>query len=437
MAEVRNQRVTVLGLGRFGGGIAVCRWLAREGAASITVVDAEPANKLADSVAQLAGLPIEFHLGPTQQQDADFTAANLIVASPAVPPASPQLALARAAGVPITTEICLYVERCRASFVGVTGTKGKSTTTALLGRMLGTKCKTWVGGNIGISLLAELPNIAAGDIVVLELSSYMLHYLGQRRWSPHVAVVTMLAVDHLDWHGSAEAYLDAKRNLVRHQRAGDIAVLNADDPAAARFAADTPAAVTWFSLRGSRAFRLALAGDHNQLNAQAAFAAASALGVDWESAQFAVADFAGLPHRLQLVHEHDGIRYVNDSIATIPQAAAAALRSFPPGLVIQIVGGSAKKNLPIDQLCAALSQRAKAVICIGQTGPTMASTLASQHRAGILPIEVCADLPAAVTKARALARPGDIILLSPGAPSYDQFPNFEKRGEQFSELAKR
>ena len=338
--------------------------------------------------------------------------------------------------MPITTEICLFVERCRASVFGVTGTKGKSTTSALLGAMLGKRFNVWVGGNIGRSLLTDLPNIDPTDLVVLELSSFMLDYLGRAGWSPHVAVLTMLGSDHLEWHGSRDAYLSAKANVVRHQRASDFVVVNGSDASALAIASESTGAVAPYAADAQPAFSLRLAGAHNQLNAQAAFAAASIVGVPFDEAQAAVASFDGLPHRLQVVFESaDGVRFVNDSIATVPEAAMAALAAFPQGRVVQIVGGSKKKDPPVAALCAALSERAKAVVCTGETGPKVAAALSAAGNT-VVHAEVIADFAAAVRRARALASPGDIVLLSPGYASYDQFANFQERGEAFARLAR-
>src|SRR4051812_8756993 len=338
MDDLRNKRVTVAGLGRFGGGIGVARWLVQQGA-KVLVTDRDPPEKLADSLKQLDGLPIELRLG--EHIESDFASADLVVTSPAIPPTNHYLQAAAVAGVPITTEIRLFIERCPArTVVGVTGTKGKSTTTKLLSLMLATRFKTWTGGNIGGLLLFELPKIELTDLVVLELSSYMLEHVKSLRWSPRVAVVTMVGVDHVEWHGSAEAYLEAKKNIVRFQKADDIALVSEENEASGSFADVTKARVVRYGMRDRRPFALTIPGRHNQLNAQAAFAAAKELGVTWEQAQGAVRDFPGLPHRLRLVHTSAaGVRYFNDSIATIPEAAVAALESFPDGTVIQIVGG--------------------------------------------------------------------------------------------------
>lgn len=430
--DVRAKRVTVAGLGRFGGQIAAARWLAGQGA-QVLITDQAPAEKLADSVRQLDGIPIDFRLG--EHREDDFTKADLIVASPAIPPSNKYLQAARAAGVPVMTEIRLFIERCPATIVGVTGTKGKSTTTAMLGQILRRRFTTWVGGNIGHSLLLELDKIDKTHLVVLELSSFMLEYLGEMRWSPHVAVVTMVATDHLDWHGSREAYVRAKTNLVRFQRPDDLAVLNEEDPGSMELSTQTRARVVRFGLRDRRPLQLMIPGKHNQSNAQAAFTAAYELGVGRDDAQEALRDFRGLPHRLELVHEHNGVRFFNDSIATIPEAAIAALESFPPKRVIQIVGGY-DKGLPMTAMCNALVERAKAVLCIGATGSKLAGMMSESPRQGAASVYHCGDLPTAMRIARQTASPGDIVLLSTGCASYDQFTNFEKRGEMFAELAR-
>jgi UDP-N-acetylmuramoylalanine--D-glutamate ligase len=432
MESLAGKRVTVAGLGRFGGGIAVTQWLCAQGA-KVVVTDQEPAEKLADSLKQLEGLPIELRLG--EHREDDFASADLVVASPAFPPTNKYIQAARAAGKTVTTEIRLFIERCPAKIIGVTGTKGKSTTTAMLGRLLETVGKTWVGGNIGKSLLADLDKISPSDLVVLELSSYMLEHLREARWSPHVALVTMISSDHLAWHGSLEAYLDAKRNIIRFQRADDVAVLNEDDAIAAGFALEAPGRVVLYGLKNRKKFDLLIPGTHNQLNAQGAFATAAIFGVDFAAAQKALADFRGLPHRLELVHESRGVSYYNDSIATIPDAAVAALQSFPSKKVIQIVGGYG--DMPITAMCAELVNRAKAVLCIGATGPAIADLLEeSQSQHGTASYR-CGDLATAVTMAKKIAAPGDIVLLSTGFKSYDQFVNFEERGEKFAELARR
>jgi len=330
------------------------------------------------------------------------------------------LLAAQRAGVAVTTEIRLFIERCPATIVGVTGTKGKSTTTALLGQMLEQKYRTFIGGNLGGSLLGLLPQMCAADAVVLELSSYMLEHLRPMRWSPDVAVVTMIADDHLQWHGGAAAYHDAKKNIVRFQTKDDFAILSEENAICASFATDTHATVSRYGIEGRAPFLLRIAGRHNQLNAQAAFAAANCLGVTREEAQLGIAGFEGLPHRMQVVHEEAGVTWINDSIATIPEAAIAASQSFPQGKVIQIVGGHARG--------------CKAVLTIGEIGPQLAARLRLTDTE-VRVIE-CGDLQRAVRAAKSMAAEGDFVLLSTGTASYDQFSNFEQRGEAFADMAK-
>ncbi len=453
MNDFAGKRVTVMGLGRFGGGVEVARWLVGQGA-KVIVTDLQPAGALADSVEKLDGFDIAFKLGG--HDAADFRETDLVVASPAVPPGSDMLKVAHGAGVPITTEIRLLVERLptRLTF-GVTGTKGKSTTAYLLAKMLagwrpieperaervrGRRAvrsgrvdlafdgerRVWLGGNYGGSLLSDLEHIRETDFVVLELSSYMLHHLGGAKWSPHVAVVTMVGEDHLAWHGSAEAYLEAKQNIVRFQSGDDYAVLPTFSKAGRAFKERTAATIVEYGKRAHlpEAFAPQLLGKHNRLNERAAYAAAALAGVYPEQAAFEVMDFAGLPHRLELVWEDErGVRWVNDSIATIPAAAVAACEAFEAGKVIQIVGGSDKGNdlTPMRDL---LPRRCKAVLTIGAMGRQIEG-------------EYVGDLASAVARAREIAEPGDVVLLSPGFASYDQFANFEERGELFTTEARR
>jgi UDP-N-acetylmuramoylalanine--D-glutamate ligase len=249
-----------------------------------------------------------------------------------------------------------------------------------------------------------------------------------------VAVVTMVAADHLDWHGSRDAYVNAKSNIVRFQRPDDIAVLNAEDPGSLAFASQTPAHIVRFGVTDRKPFELLVPGRHNQSNAQAAWAAASQLGVAREDAEAALREFRGLPHRLQLVHESNGVRYFNDSIATIPEAAVAALESFPPHRVVQIVGGY-DKGLPMNAMCGALMDRAKAVLCIGATGKKLVELMSPGAVQNAAAVYDCGDLPTAMKLAKQVAAPGDVVLLSTGCASYDQFVNFEERGEVFARLA--
>lgn len=448
----QNQRVTVMGLGRFGGGVGVTRWLADVGA-RVTVTDLKPAERLKASVEEIAGSGVTLRLGGHDERD--FHQADLIVASPAVPDDSPFLQVARSAGVPVTTEINLFVERCPARCVGVTGSVGKSTITAMVGHVLRETMsdgRVWVGGNIGRSLLEELPDITAADIVVLELSSFQLQHTPAVRWSPHVAVITNITPNHLDRHGTFDAYLAAKLNIVRFQDRGrDVVVIEDADElkrhvglAVGELAGvwryglddDTPIARMDCASPNDRANRrlrwsgvnLTVPGRHNRQNAAAALTAVNTFGVLPEEAVAALSTFEGLPHRLQRVAVHDGVTYYNDSKSTTPEAAITAMNAVDSPLLV-ILGGY-DKGIDLSSAARVAAERTRFAACVGQTGATLVAAI----RAVGGEAEVFDDLAAAVAACRQRARPGDTVLLSPGCASWDMFEDYRARGEAFKRL---
>ena len=331
--DLYGLRVTVMGLGRFGGGAGVARWLAEQGA-RVIVTDLLDAQSLAGSVEPLARLvaqgTIELHLGGHDERD--FTACDLVVANPAVPRPweNRYLRAAVAAGVAVTTEIRLLVDRLdRRRVIGVTGTAGKSTTTAMIHHILARAGHAaHLGGNIGGSLLDTLSVIEPDHRVVLELSSAMLYWLGEDAgggsgpgWSPRVAAITNLRPNHLDWHGTLEHYAECKRGIFMYQAPGDPALDGADLP-------EGPP------------IRLAIPGGHNQANARLAVAAAcAAAGLDRAQAADALNDFGGLAHRLQLVAEQGGLRFYNDSKATTPHATRLAVDAFDDASAVHVLAG--------------------------------------------------------------------------------------------------
>ncbi len=444
----RGRAVTVMGLGLFGGGVGAARYFARHGA-RVTVTDLKGADALAPSIQALEGLPIAFHLG--EHDRADFTAAEIVAVSPAVPKTSPYLRVAEDAGADITSEMNLFVERCPAPIVGVTGTSGKSTTTALLGEMLSRAGPTRVGGNIGKSLLDELDDIRADETVVLELSSFQLQDVGRIAWSPQTAVVTNIAANHLDRHETLAAYIAAKKNILRFQTAAGVAVLNADDyevrtwPVRGRVVfysncetltegvfADGPEAVFRLGTHEERvdvAGRMKLRGGHNLWNVVAAAAAARVLGVTPAQIADAVAAFEPLPHRLQPVGMREGVLFVDDSKATTPAAAALAMDAFTEPVVL-IAGGYDKHSDP-RVMVETIRRRAKAVVLIGAT----ADALQRDIGAGGPIVERADSVEEAVARAAALAEEGDVVLLAPGYASWDMFDNYEQRGDVFRRAA--
>jgi len=439
--DLGNKRVLVMGLGRFGGGIGVTRWLVGQGA-RVTVTDRESAESLRGSVEQLAGLEVTYHLGGHQESDLD--ACDLLVVSPAVNKARSdfvQNALAR--GIPISSEMNLFVERCPArSIVGVTGSAGKSTTTAMLGSIAtayaraGRVPAVWMGGNIGHSLLNELDRMTADDLVVLELSSFQLEDTELVRWSPSHALITNIKVNHLDRHVTMEAYTAAKMNIVRFQKPGDVAFVHADDDALAdevRKAGAGPR-LKRFTFDPAFTDAVRVPGRHNLDNAANAIAVARSLGIPDDLIADGLSAFTGLPHRLELVGEHRGVRYYNDSKSTTPESTLIALNAFSTPVIVMIGGGD--KGMSFDEMCGQIVRKAKGVVCYGATGQKLfeLSGVLAANTPGAARVARAVTFEEAVRSAADMASPGDVVVMSPACTSYDMFTNYEQRGEKFREI---
>lgn len=430
-----------MGLGRFGGGLGAARYLASRGA-RVLVTDLSPPEKLAEPLAEIEPLVrsglVTTRLGEHRAED--FANTDLVVANPAVPHPwdNPYLLAARAAGVPITTEIQLQIERLpsRDRVVGITGSVGKSTTTAMIAHALrGAGRTVLLGGNIGGSLLER--EVPADAWVVLELSSFMLHWLGTapQPWSPAVAVCTNIAPNHLDWHGSMEHYTSSKQHLVRHQRSGDRAVLG---PSLAEWAMFTPARSTVVSEPVTAT--LTVPGVHNRLNAAVAIETAIAADPSLSREQLltSLLSFPGLEHRLALCHRSGSgpqeRLFFNDSKCTTPEATLTAVASLAEASGssshIHLIAGGYDKKADLTSI-SMLAPLLAGLYCIGDTGPAIAdaaASAASVHRSG--------TLDAAVQSAIKAMRSGDVLLLSPGCASWDQFTNYEHRGNAFVRLVK-
>lgn len=444
--SLAGKRVVVMGLGRFGGGVGVTRWLVRQ-QADVLVTDLDPPEKLAESLEAIRGMVdagrVELRLGG--HNVSDFTTADLVVANPAVPRPWENrfLRAAEAAGVRITSEIALTLARLptRSRLIGVTGTAGKSTTAALIHHgleRLGQRAL--LAGNIGRSLLPELDTIDRESWIVLELSSFQLHWIGRELpvWAPRVAVCTTIAPNHLDWHITMDHYVASKQILFRAQDKGDAAVLG---PSVAHWPT-SEGVERRLVPQGARLGPLLLPGRHNQLNAALAAEAIEALGlpgIDRAQIAQAMADFPGLPHRLQMVARlalpgGEALAY-NDSKSTTPEATLLAIDALAeeagPGRVHLIAGGYDKGSdlLPI----ATRARELAGLYTIGVTGPGLAS---AARQAGATRVRECGRLDRAVEAARAALKPGDALLLSPGCASWDQFDNYERRGERFVELVR-
>ncbi|HEU4324958.1 MAG TPA: UDP-N-acetylmuramoyl-L-alanine--D-glutamate ligase [Roseiflexaceae bacterium] len=469
MTELRGKRALVMGLGVHGGGLGVARFLAGQGA-DVTVTDLRGPDLLRSSLDALADLPIRFVLG--EHRDADFQSAELVVRNPGVPRESRFLQIARAAGAQIEMEMTLFFRLCPGPILGVTGTKGKTTTTTLVGAMLREQFpQTVVAGNLRVSALEQLPAITAGTPVVLELSSFVLEGLGEAGLSPRYAAVTNLSADHLDRYGSMESYAEAKRQIVAHQDADGLAVLNGSDPRVRVFAGATAGRVHFFyageppagdrgriergeidaTVVGPDAIRttagaapgewrtvcrtgdVPLIGRHNLLNVAAASALAAGFGVEHAALLRAVRGFKGVADRMEPVRLLDGVTYINDTTATAPEAAIAALESLDAPIVL--LAGGADKNLPFDALAAAIRRRARALVLLAGTAtPKLQAALSAVEGPQLAQHGPFDDFAVAIGQAQSLARPGDVVLLSPGCASFGMFRNEFHRGEEFRRI---
>jgi UDP-N-acetylmuramoylalanine--D-glutamate ligase len=458
-ASLAGRKVTVMGLGLFGGGEGATRFLCRHGAI-VTVTDKRSRDVLEPTIAELKDVPVRWVLG--EHREEDFTGADLVIPSPAVPRDAPLLELCRRRGIPLDTEMNLFFKHCAGRICAVTGSNGKTTTTTLVGAMASRRWpRTLVGGNLGRSLLPDVESIADGEWVVLEVSSFQLEDLASIERRPEISLVTNLSPNHLDRHRTYEAYVAAKREILRSSGPADTAVLNGEDalvrswggarrktfyfgranrvlPAASGvwigaddapvFLRDGGAEVPLFEARD-----LALPGRFNLLNAAGAAAAAWAMGVDGRSIREAVHSFRAVEHRLEPVVEHEGVRYLNDSIATTPESTMAALEALGPNAVV-ICGGSSK-GCSFRALGHAIGRRARGAVLLGQTAEAIREHI--PRRRGGPEVRMATSLEDAVMHARDIARPGDRVILSPACPSYDMFVNFVERGRRFKDIARR
>jgi len=446
-------KVTVMGLGLFGGGVGAARHFAERGE-QVSVTDLRSADELKPALAELEGLEVDCHLGGHPEDL--FREADLVVVNPAVKPDQPLLKLAAKSGARLTTEVNLVFELSAAPVAAVTGSNGKSTVAAMLAAALEADGRrVLLGGNLGGSLLGNAADFDAEGIIVLELSSFQLERLAWTGRSPHLAVATNITPNHLDWHRDLAAYARAKEQIARFQSADDLLVLNADCPAVSEWAGWAAARAARFSLakkppppaawlEGEEllldagdgravlmpAAEINLPGRHNLANALAAALGAALLGARPESAAAALRAFRGLPHRLELVAERGGVRYYNDSIATTPEAAIAALRSFDCPLAL-IAGGS-DKGLDFAEFGRAAAGKAEIVVLTGGTAPAIRAAVESAG--GGPPVLAAGSLDEAFGLAAENARPGWAVLLSPASASFDQFPNFTARGDRFRRL---
>ncbi|MEW5724733.1 MAG: UDP-N-acetylmuramoyl-L-alanine--D-glutamate ligase [Thermodesulfobacteriota bacterium] len=443
--DLAGRKVLVVGLGRTGA--AAARFLLDRGA-RVTGTDSRPVGELAETAETLSGLGVSLELGGHRSQT--FTAADLIVLSPGVPPTIEPLVEARKKGVPVTGEIELASRYVTVPLAAVTGTNGKTTVTSLLGEILRAAGReVFVGGNIGNPLIEWVRTGGRAEAVVLEVSSFQLETAETLR--PHVGVLMNVTPDHMDRYPSFADYLAAKAALLSRQGPEDFAVLNHDDELTRTVR--TQARRLYFSrrsvptdgafLRDGRilVFRqgreaagrswsdFKLAGAHNQENVMAAVLGAAALGVDPDQALAAAAGFAGLPHRVELVGEFGGVRWYDDSKGTNVGAVIKSLEGFDAPVIL-IAGGRDKEG-DFAPLAPLVRSKVKLVLLLGEARETIRRVLSGETET-----RLAADMAEAVSAARAAAEPGDVVLLSPACASFDMFRDYAHRGEVFARLAR-
>jgi len=445
--ELKGKKVLVVGLGK--SGLAAALFLRQRGA-QVTVSDMRSAAALAKEIPALLERGIMVESGGHGLLT--FRRQDLIVVSPGVPLDTPELVQVKAFGLTVIGELELAAQFLKGKILAITGSNGKTTTTALTGEILAAAgIETQVGGNIGVPVVELIEKSTDTGWSVLEVSSFQLE--STQSFRPQIAVILNITPDHLDRHGTFENYALAKERIFSTQTSSDWLVLNADNSRTAEAAIRSSAQVVWFSLResvshgawienGEVIFRadadspverilpltaIPLKGAHNVENVLAAVCAARLAGAPANAVRKAIEDFRAVEHRLEYVITDNGVEYYNDSKATNVDAAAKAIAAFP-GCIHLILGGK-DKNSNYGDLADLLRKRVKAVYTIGSA----AAKIESQIR-GIVPIIPCETLDRAVAAARKAARPRDIVLLSPACSSFDQFENYEHRGRVFKEL---
>ena len=451
-----GKKILVLGAARQG--LALARYLSSHGA-NIVLNDYKSPDLFSVDLQPLQDLGVEMVFGSHPVEL--LNGIDLLCLSGGIPLSLPIVQQAVHKGIPLSNDSQVFMEAVPCRTIGITGSAGKTTTTTLVGRMteVGHPAKVWVGGNIGLPLITFVDQMQPEDLVVMELSSFQLD---QMTISPDIAAVLNITPNHLDRHGTMQAYIEAKSQILLHQSANNVAVLNRDDPGAWSLAGSVVGSLVTFGFnRPEGEYRgtsfdqgwvwlstgineeqlmpremIMLKGDHNVSNVLAACAIAHAAGITAEAMVNGVAGFSGVPHRLELVRILHGVAWYNDSIATAPERTMAALRSFQEPVVLLL--GGRDKNLPWDELVSMTNQGIRHIALFGEAAQMIKSKLqAANGSSATYSVSISSTLQEAINAAQAAARPGDIVLLSPGCTSFDAFKDFEERGEKFRQWVNR
>jgi len=413
--------LTALVVGAARSGVALALHLTAEGEA-VRLADRKPSSELLSTIAQLPP-GVDLRVGGYDERVLD--GVDVVYASPGVPWDSELLNQARAKGIPVSSEIDLFLRLCKGTVVGITGTNGKTTTTALTGVVLEAgRRPVVVGGNVGDTVLDRLAEITPEHWVVLELSSFQLESVEHPHL--HVAVILNITPDHLDRHGTLAQYVDLKARAIED---ADYALLNSRDPTVSALSTRAAGKVVWFDQHQPLP-PMPLPGRHNMENALAAAAVGHIAGLSDDAINEAIRGFKGVEHRLELVGEWAGVRWYNDSKATNPDAGRVALSAFPGAPVILIAGGYGS-GFDLREWVQDVLANTEAAILIGASAGELAEALRVHPK--VIRAET---LEQAVAIAAGMARQGSVVLLSPAYKSYDMFKDFEDRGNQFKELVR-
>lgn len=447
--SLRHKTVAVIGVGV--SNTPLLELLLAEGI-RVTACDKRSREQMGEQAEHLEQLGCELHLGADYLKDLD---ADVIFRTPGLRPDVPEIAACVDRGAVLTSEMEVFFEVCPCTIIAVTGSDGKTTTTTIIAELLKAAGKrVWVGGNIGHPLLCEADGMLATDYAVLELSSFQLMTM---KHSPHIAVVTNLAPNHLDVHRDMAEYVAAKENIFRHQSGEDVAVFNADNAVTAEQSRRAPGRARLFSRQDEVADGVFLRGEdivcrsgghervvmttgdikipgvHNVENYMAAIAAVDGLVPDEVIRDFA-REFGGVEHRIELVRTYRGVRYYNDSIASSPSRTIAGLRSFHEKVIL--IAGGYDKHIPFDVLGPEIVEHVKLLVLCGATADKIRAAVenAPGYQPGKPEIRDVKPFTAAVEAARDRAQPGDVVTLSPACAAFDQFKNFAERGKFFKSI---
>jgi len=452
MENWQNKRILVIGAARQGQALA--RYLSANGA-SVILNDKREAAQMQHEMQQLAQFNITWALGDHPVSLLDDV--DLVCLSGGVPLTLPIIVEAQNRGMQISNDSQIFMESVKAPVIAITGSAGKTTTTTLVGRMakaaVGSDKKVWVGGNIGLPLIEFLDEIQPDDLVILELSSFQLE---QMTHSPHIAAVLNITPNHLDRHGTMEAYTAAKARILQFQKEDDVAVLDREDKGSWQLRDQVRGKLVSFGLHppmdgetgvymedgfvklqeNDQVFvvlpetSIQLKGEHNLMNVLAACAISNAAGISFDAMARGVEDFLGVEHRLEIVRCLNGVTWINDSIATAPERTMAALRSFNEPLVLLL--GGRDKCLPWDELAEMIHDRVDHVILFGEAADKIANAIGTPHSGDrLVDVQKTSAFEDALQLSANTARENDIVLLSPGCTSYDAFKDFEERGNYF------